>query len=62
MGEATRSRALPPEQLVTVPCYCEPKRQHGPHQVPARRLQKGGDLRGKIKLPRGLLGYVDGGG
>jgi len=61
--ELLKLRKLPkadPEQLIPIPCRCDPPRQHGPHWVAARRLQKGGDLRGKVKLPAGALEALDG--
>jgi hypothetical protein len=60
MSAAVDRPPLPPETLVPIPCTCE-HGQHGCHQVPARRLQKGGDLRGKVRLPAGALEIIDGG-
>jgi hypothetical protein len=50
---------LGPETLVPVACTCYPPRRHGPHLVPARRLRRDGDLRGRVVVSRDVLADID---
>lgn len=38
------------EWWLMIPCQCDPPQEHGPHWVQLRRVQRGGDLRGRIHL------------
>lgn len=51
------------ETYVPIECYCQradgSRPEHGPHWVVARRLRRGGDLRGKAKVDREVQKMID---
>lgn len=49
LREAPAERPIRDEDLVPIRCNCE-HADHGAHHVAARRLRKGGDLRGKVEI------------
>jgi hypothetical protein len=46
------------QDLIAIPCRCDPPRAHGPHYVRVERLARGGDLAGRVKVDKDAAQHV----